>query len=210
MVVAIVSTLQLETSKEKAMIHKCKCILPKLVGLGLIVAGICLAANGTAFGQGTKTVNAALSNAHQPLYEAYRGVRIGMTAEEVRRKLGAPTHIAGNQDLYMISDNETAQIAYDNSHQVITISADYMGGVGAPDSTANISSGHRLIFKRLSEWAPSDPLLSIRCALFFHLDQFHLGQPHLLTSLNYFEINCSFCSGLFEKTFTDRHKKIYK
>ncbi len=118
------------------MIHKCKCILPKLVGLGLIVAGICLAANGTAFGQGTKTVNAALSNAHQPLYEAYRGVRIGMTAEEVRRKLGAPTHIAGNQDLYMISDNETAQIAYDNSHQVITISADYMGGVGAPDYKA--------------------------------------------------------------------------
>jgi len=118
------------------MIHKSKSILPKLVGLALIVAGICLAANGTAFGQQTKTTNAAPNYAQQPLYEAYRGVRIGMTAEEVHRKLGAPTHIAGNQDLYMISDNETAQIAYDNSHQVITISADYMGGVGAPDYKA--------------------------------------------------------------------------
>jgi hypothetical protein len=73
------------------------------------------------------------SATQQPLYSEYRGVRIGMNAEEARAKLGAPLQKADDMDFYVISDAETAQIAYDASHKVKVVSVDYLGGVGAPD-----------------------------------------------------------------------------
>jgi hypothetical protein len=76
----------------------------------------------------------------QPLYSEYRGVRIGMTAAEVRTKLGEPLQKADDGDFYAFSDKETAQIAYDASHIVKTISVDYVGGVGAPDYKAIVGS----------------------------------------------------------------------
>jgi hypothetical protein len=91
------------------------------------------------------TVSAATTNAQtaaksahgsavqQPLYSSYRGVTIGMTAEEVRTKLGAPLNKADDMDLYVFSDTETAQIAYDASHKVKVVSVDYLEGLGAPD-----------------------------------------------------------------------------
>jgi len=69
----------------------------------------------------------------QPLYSEYRGVRIGMNAQEVRAKLGEPLQKADDMDLYVFSEKETAQIAYDAAHKVTTVSVDYVGGVGAPD-----------------------------------------------------------------------------
>ena len=69
----------------------------------------------------------------QPLYADYKGVRIGMTAEETRAKLGQPTLKGDDQDYYVFSDKETAQIAYDGAHKVTGISVDYLDGVGAPD-----------------------------------------------------------------------------
>jgi len=70
----------------------------------------------------------------QPLYNDYRGVRLGMTADETRAKLGEPMQKADDQDFYAFSEKETAQICYDASHQVVTISVDYIGaGSGAPD-----------------------------------------------------------------------------
>jgi hypothetical protein len=47
-----------------------------------------------------------------PLYREYRGVRLGMTAAEVRTKLGEPAFKSDEQDFFVISTNETAQIAY--------------------------------------------------------------------------------------------------
>ena len=69
----------------------------------------------------------------QLLYREYRGVRLGMTAEEARAKLGDPVLKGDDQDFYVFSPNETAQIAYNAAHKVIIISTDYTGGVGAPD-----------------------------------------------------------------------------
>jgi hypothetical protein len=37
------------------------------------------------------------------------------------------------QELYVLSEQETAQLLFDNSNKVIGISVDYLGGVGAPD-----------------------------------------------------------------------------
>lgn len=69
----------------------------------------------------------------QPLYPDYKGVRIGMTAEEVRAKLGKPELAGDDQDYYMFSQTETAQVVYDAAHKVEAISVDFVDGIGAPD-----------------------------------------------------------------------------
>jgi hypothetical protein len=67
------------------------------------------------------------------VYREYRGVRLGMTATDVRAKLGEPILKSDEQDYFVISANETTQIGYDAGKKVTTISTDYSGGVGAPD-----------------------------------------------------------------------------
>ena len=81
------------------------------------------------------------SQVQQPLYREYRGVRLGMTAAEARAKLGEPAMKSDEQDFYVFSANETAQIAYDAAHKVVTISTDYTGGVGAPDVRSVVGDG---------------------------------------------------------------------
>jgi len=79
------------------------------------------------------SANAAEPLVQQPLYTEYKGVHLGMIADEVRAKLGNPVLKDAELDYYVFSDNETAQIAYDANHKAKTISVDYAGGVGAPD-----------------------------------------------------------------------------
>lgn len=87
-----------------------------------------------------KTVSAP-SQMEQPLYREYRGVRLGMTAAETRAKLGEPAMKSNEQDFYVLSQNETTQIAYDAFQKVVTISTDYTGGIGAPDYKSVVGSG---------------------------------------------------------------------
>jgi hypothetical protein len=77
----------------------------------------------------------------QPLYTEYRGVRLGMTAAETRAKLGDPVMKSNEQDYFVLSPNETTQIAYDAFQKVTAISTDYAGGVGAPDYRAVVGEG---------------------------------------------------------------------
>lgn len=105
-----------------------------LVATFVIVSAIC----SQAFGQAkTKNTNAfsASETAQQPLYSDYKGIRIGMTEQDVHAKLGQGMRVE-NSDFYLISDSETAQIAYDASGKVTAISVDYTGGIGAPDYKA--------------------------------------------------------------------------
>ena len=83
----------------------------------------------------------APSQMEQPLYREYRGVRLGMTAAETRAKLGEPAMKSNEQDFYILSQNETTQIAYDAFQKVVTISTDYTGGVGAPEYKSVVGSG---------------------------------------------------------------------
>lgn len=80
--------------------------------------------------------NVGSASVPQPIYNEYRGVRLGMTSEEVRSKLGAPASKGDDQDYYMISESEGAQIVYDAQRKTKAISVDYVGGVGAPDPKA--------------------------------------------------------------------------
>ena len=79
------------------------------------------------------------SQAQQPLYREYRGVRLGMTAEDTRAKLGAPAMKSDDQDFYIFSANETAQIVY-AGQKVVTISTDYAGET-APDYKSVVGEG---------------------------------------------------------------------
>lgn len=71
----------------------------------------------------------------QPLYSDYKGVRIGMTAEEVQAKLGKGMR-SDDQEFFVINSSETATVVFDTSNKVTGVSVDYLAGVGAPDYRA--------------------------------------------------------------------------
>lgn len=97
----------------------------------LIVMTLLVLVAAVVNGQKAKTPAAAVSVGQQPLFSEYKGIRLGMTTEAVRAKLGDPTQKASDQDYYVFSDTETAQFAYDTTHKLVTISVDYTAN--APD-----------------------------------------------------------------------------
>lgn len=91
----------------------------------LIVAAATLSvAVGSASAQTKKP--AAGGDEESAVFKDYRGIQLGMTSDEVRKKLGDPKNKGEEDDFYVFNDNETAQIVYDKTHKVITISADYL------------------------------------------------------------------------------------
>jgi hypothetical protein len=95
----------------------------------LIVAAATLSvAVGSASAQTTKkhVAPAAGDDEETALFKDYRGVQLGMSSDEVRKRLGDPKDKSEEQDFFVFSENETAQIVYDKAHKVVTISADYL------------------------------------------------------------------------------------
>lgn len=86
--------------------------------------------------QKTRAAAADTSVTQQPLYTEFRGVTLGMTATDVRAKLGNPVLKDDELDYFVFSDSLSAQVAYDSSHKAKVISVDYAGGAGAPDYSA--------------------------------------------------------------------------
>ena len=72
----------------------------------------------------SSTTTAAKPNA--PLFDDYRGITIGMSADDVRSKLNNVKKGNG-QDLVTFSEHESAQIYYDDKGKVTAISIDYFG-----------------------------------------------------------------------------------
>lgn len=68
-----------------------------------------------------------LGDVSNPSFKEYRGVSIGMTATEVRQKLGKPRIKDKSQDLFVPAANESAQIFYDEHERVYAISIDFTG-----------------------------------------------------------------------------------
>lgn len=106
-----------------------------VAGLAVIAMIVLGTANANAQNQRVRATVASPVT-EQPLQSEYKGVRLGMTANEARAKLGEPALKADDQDYYVFSDTETASVAYDRTHKVVTISVDYQNGVGAPDYRA--------------------------------------------------------------------------
>ncbi len=68
--------------------------------------------------------NSAMANV--AVFKDYRGVTIGMTADEVRSKLDRIKE-GDRQDFLVFSERETAQIFYDDQGKVMAVSIDYFG-----------------------------------------------------------------------------------
>lgn len=75
--------------------------------------------------------------ANELLFRDYKGVTIGLSAQEARQKLGNPKEEGTKQDFFAFSDKESVQVYYDKEHKVRAISVNYIGNEsGAPTPMA--------------------------------------------------------------------------
>lgn len=72
-----------------------------------------------------------------PAFSEFKGVRIGMTTEECRKKLGTPKDKSDEQDFYMFGDKMAAQVLY-KTNKVVTISIDFIDGSSEAPSPKDI------------------------------------------------------------------------
>lgn len=114
------------------------CLVFKLPGCALTVfALLCVvmlaSARVEAQNRSARTTARAASAAEQPkgedapLFSEYKGVRIGMMADEARQKLGNPQDKSDEQDFYVFNDQESAQVFFDKTHKTYAISINYLG-----------------------------------------------------------------------------------
>jgi hypothetical protein len=82
----------------------------------------------------------AAKAAAAPLYSEYRGVKLGMSAADVRAKLGKPQEKSDTMDFYVFNDHERARVYYTNGKASAVI-ATYIGkDAGAPAPAAVLGS----------------------------------------------------------------------
>ncbi len=68
----------------------------------------------------------------EPPFREYKGVRIGMTADEARKLLGNPTDKDDKQEVFAVSDNESCQVYYDAAKKVSAVSITYFSTKAVP------------------------------------------------------------------------------
>ena len=71
---------------------------------------------------------AAGGDENEPLFHQYRNVRIGMSTDEVRKTLNNLSDKSDEQDFFVFSENENAQVFYDKSKKVFAISVNFLNG----------------------------------------------------------------------------------
>ena len=72
-------------------------------------------------------VISALAQTERPPFSAYRGVSIGIPIENARAILGNPKELIEKQDFYLISENESLQIFYEDGKTVTAIMVTFVG-----------------------------------------------------------------------------------
>ena len=68
----------------------------------------------------------------EPPFHAYKGVQIGMAADEARKLLGSPTDKDDKQEVFAISDDESCQVYYDAAKKVSAVSITYFSTKAVP------------------------------------------------------------------------------
>ncbi len=82
----------------------------------------------------------AAKSAPEPLYREYRGVTLGMSAGDVRAKLGKPQEKSDVMDFYVFNDRERARVYYTGGKATAVI-ATYIGkGAAAPEPAKVLGS----------------------------------------------------------------------
>ena len=74
----------------------------------------------------------------RPAFSDFRGVHIGMPAEEARKKLGNPREKSAEQDFYLFNDSQAVQIFYDKAGTVTAVSIDFMSGANSIPSCKDV------------------------------------------------------------------------
>jgi hypothetical protein len=69
---------------------------------------------------------------NEPPFHDYKGVRIGMSAEEARKLLGSPTDKDDKQEVFAVSDDESCQVYYDATKKVAAVSITYFSNKAVP------------------------------------------------------------------------------
>lgn len=125
------------------MLNKIKDIygVPYLVLLGAIIAFVLLMTI-TGVGQTKEVSQNQVSSMPvqeekqpvlQPVFTEYKGIKIGMTADEVRRAIDKKPKIEDKDGYYYVfSDDEAMQIVLDGNKKVKVISIIYTGENNAP------------------------------------------------------------------------------
>ena len=72
------------------------------------------------------TQPAQQATAVAPVYKEFMGVTLGMSADDIRSKLGHVKDKGDRQDFFVFSESQTAQIVYDAQGRATTISVDYI------------------------------------------------------------------------------------
>ena len=78
-----------------------------------------------------ETKSTATTPAATPVFTAYKGVSVGMSADEVRQKLGKPEEKFDDMELFVFSDKERARVFYDKDKKARAISVTYIGTGGS-------------------------------------------------------------------------------
>jgi hypothetical protein len=111
------------------MTHRFRTSGPLRVNRILLIAAVLFISN-VALAQTTRTSPNAVKDEASAFHE-YRGIQIGLLADDVRKKLGNPVVKGDEQDYYVFGDGEKerCQILYDKeTRKVMTISVDFMNG----------------------------------------------------------------------------------
>ena len=98
-----------------------------------------------------------------PLFSDFKGVRLGMSADEARKKLGSPHDKADDVDIYVFNDNQGAQVYYDKAKTVMAISIDFSNGAsdiplpkavvgGEPEARADGSAFKMVRYPKAGYW----------------------------------------------------------
>lgn len=73
-----------------------------------------------------------------PLYANYKGVALGMSRETARDTLSHLQEKGNQQDYFVFSEKETAQVYYDDKGLVKAVSVDYLGNADLAPPAATV------------------------------------------------------------------------
>ena len=106
-------------------------LAPALFAAALLCASPSAFAQGSVQTPGDSAAPApAAAPQDAPLYSDYKGVKLGMSAGDVRKKLGRPKDAGKEQDFFVFSDTERARVYYDDKGNASAIIVTYIGKSG--------------------------------------------------------------------------------
>ena len=97
-----------------------------IIAAGLVMSDRSVAARDS---ENTRLPVPTPSPADKKSFSEYRGLWIGTTTDDLRKKLGPPKDKSDAQDYYAFTENESAQFYYDDNHVVTAIMITYMGNL---------------------------------------------------------------------------------